>query len=220
MEKDVATKKENKIRFTLVKSSEIKKRDEQKRLWASIPEQVRKQMDPRLKIVSIVGEQPRLIAEFNQVFINVPSLRDEVTGKGAMHMKSFPPYYLVGDNIVGIPAHFSHADRPIYSNGKFVYFSFKRIFYVPKEKLGTSIIAAVEVWRNSNGSLTINIREQVNKELDKNDCLLRLIPLAPQYKIKMRPVGPGEKDSPTIFIVEAAKMALEIITLNKRKTSN
>ncbi len=199
--------KETKIKIDSIESDEAKKIAEQKRLWDSIPEEIRKKMDPEAKLIPLVGAPPKLLAKFSQVSIDIPCLKDETTGKGATHLKSYPAYYLIGENVTGIAAHFSHADRPIYDGGKFSGYTFKRIFYVPKERLGTTIIAKVEVWRNNNGTLTINIFEHKEREL------------VPQYKIKMRPVGSGEKNSSNLFIVKASKMALEIIEINKGKVS-
>jgi len=197
--KNVETRTLNKIRFTLIKSGEMKKIAEQKRRYNDMPKAITEQMDPKLEIKFIVGKPPQLLAKFYQVAISLPRLID-ATGRGAKHLKESPGYYLVGSNVVEVLPHFSHADIPVSVDGKFLGFTFKRVFYVPKSELGTTIIASIEVWRNNNGTLTINIF--------KSSGLAK-------HSIKMRPAKADEIENSKLFF-SLNNMALEIIELKRK----
>jgi|GEM_PF-1733768 len=177
-----------------------------------------KSLNPNLEIKVIKSDLPEKLAHFGYVLINVPTPFDGQTGD--KHMKFVPAHYLRVDChekyalIINVPEHYVRGDFSLPAEKRCAV---TRHFYVRPESLGTRIVASVEVLKNSNGSIALNIVEIVSvdkRSPQNNEVVLSHKPI-PGFKISMRPVKEGETESKVLFLIPGTDRCLEFIPLPK-----
>jgi hypothetical protein len=120
--------------------------------------------------------------------------------------------------MIHVPDHYRRGDFSIASLKRCAV---TRHFFVRPRNLGKKIVATVEVLKNDNGLLSINICEikNVNKRT-KNGRFVSLLPPTPEFKMVMRPVKPEDSASSSLFFIPMTDKCLEFVPLKPRTLSN
>ncbi len=170
------------------------------------------QLNPDLEIIVVESKLPKKLARFESVLISVPSPRDEKNNCGDKHMKYSEEHYLqvnYSENeglLFHVVAHYFRCDFAVPVDGDETRkrCAVTRHFYTRSESLGRKIVASVEVLRNDNGSIAINILELVDQNVK------------PEYQLKMRPVKPGEKEANDLFLVSGTDKCVNFEKIERR----
>jgi hypothetical protein len=176
-------------------------------------------LDPTLEIKTVDGHAPEKLGECSLVLITVPQARDEVANTGDIHLKFIAEHYLqIGDLMIHVPDHYRRGDFSIASLKRCAV---TRHFFVRPKNLGKKIVATVEVLKNDNGLLSINICEilNVNKRTEKGR-FVSLLPPTPEFKMVMRPVKPEDSASSSLFFIPMTDKCLEFVPLKPRASSD
>jgi hypothetical protein len=180
-------------------------------LWEQVPLDIKSGLDQNLEIRAFSGPAPELIGTFENVLVKVPELYDEKAGRGDLHLKNIPARYLVGGgNFISVPEHYARYDYPFEVKGKLKKVaSTVRNFYIGPEYLGKEIIAPIQIFRNSDGSLSINIKN-VNIKLATEQ--------RPSYRISMREAKNNEIETENVFLIPGSSRCVELIPAKNKKS--
>ncbi|MFA4942921.1 MAG: hypothetical protein WC564_04760 [Patescibacteria group bacterium] len=177
-------------------------------------------LDATLEIKVIQCKKtPKLLADFADVLISVPCPYDGVANTGDKHMKFVPEHYLKieypnDSQMIEVPGHYVRHDFFLPEEKRS---AIARHFYVNKHSLGKKVVASVQILRNDNGSIAINIIETFINVINPatNEIVDIKLP-DPQFRIAMRPLKEGEVESLKLFFVPGTKNCIEFVPLAKR----